>query len=170
MKNMQLSKWIAVLLVGLVALSGCVQQAALPQTGGTASTPSQPSATPTTLPPTSTPTIVPSTPSPADTGPGSAGETPNVTLADDGKTITLQVDQAFLLDLGEGYDWNVTIADQSILSREIGVLTIRGSQGLFKAHKPGTTSLTATGDPTCLKSQPPCMMPSVAFRLTIVVK
>jgi hypothetical protein len=162
MKNRWLSKWIAIALIGLFILTGCVQQAALPETGG-GKTPA-----PTSPPPTSTPTQVPS--SPSGNGPGSVGETPNITLADDGKTITLQIDQAFLLDLGEGYDWTVTIADQSIVSREIGVLTIRGSQGLFKAHKPGRTTLTATGDPTCLKSQPPCAMPSKVFQLTIVVK
>jgi hypothetical protein len=164
MNNSLFSKWLGIALIGLFILSGCVQQSAFPETGG------QNTTTPTQLPPSPTPTFSPS-PVPM----GSATETPapetaNVTLADNGKTISLQVVQAFLLALGEGYDWNVTIADQSIISREIGVLTIRGSQGLFMAHTPGTTTLSANGDPTCLQSQPPCKMPSESFQVTIVVK
>jgi hypothetical protein len=39
-----------------------------------------------------------------------------VTLADNGQTVTLKVNETFLLELGEGYDWNITVADQSIVS------------------------------------------------------
>lgn len=96
--------------------------------------------------------------------------TPTVTLADDEHTITLHAGQSFLLKLGEGYDWTVTPADQTILSRVVNVLTIRGSQGLYKAHKPGQTTLTATGDPTCRTAQPPCGAPSREFRLAVIVE
>jgi len=95
--------------------------------------------------------------------------TPNVTLADDGQTITLQVGQRFLLNLGLEYDWAVTVDDQSIVSRVINVLTIRGSQGLYEAHQAGHTGLTATGDPVCRQAQPPCGVPLRLFHLQIVV-
>jgi hypothetical protein len=93
-----------------------------------------------------------------------------VTLADNGVTITVGVGQRFLLNLGEGYDWTVTIADQSVLSRVIGVLTIRGSQGLYEAHKPGQTVLSAAGEPTCRAENPPCGMPSRLFSLNVAVR
>jgi hypothetical protein len=93
-----------------------------------------------------------------------------VTLADDGKTANLKVGQRFLLDLGEGYDWTPKVADQNIVSRVIGILVIRGAQGVYEAHAPGSTSLIATGNPTCLKSKPACAMPSRLFKVTITVE
>ncbi len=92
-----------------------------------------------------------------------------ITLDDDGKTITLQVDETFLLKLGEGYDWNISIDDQTVISREVNVLVVRGAQGIYRAHKPGRATLTAVGDPACRKSVPPCAAPSRLFRLYVVV-
>ncbi len=97
-------------------------------------------------------------------------ETPTVTLADDGQTLRLHPGQRFLLNLGEGYDWTVIPADPEIVSRVVNVQTIRGSQGLYEAHKPGRTTLTATGDPPCRKVKPPCTIPSRLFRLQVVVQ
>ncbi|MGB8215841.1 MAG: hypothetical protein WCE94_00915 [Candidatus Methanoperedens sp.] len=92
-----------------------------------------------------------------------------ITLDDDQKTITLQVDETFLLNLGEGYDWNISIDDQTIISREVNVMVIRGAQGIYRAHKPGSATLTAVGDPLCRKSIPACGAPSRLFRLSVVV-
>jgi hypothetical protein len=92
-----------------------------------------------------------------------------VTLADDGQTITLQVNETFLLKLGEEYDWNITIDDQTIVSRVPNVLVVRGAQGLYRAHKEGSSTLTAIGDPICRRAQPPCGAPSREFRINIVV-
>ncbi|VVB97406.1 Uncharacterised protein [uncultured archaeon] len=92
-----------------------------------------------------------------------------VTLDDDGKTITLKVDETFLLKLGEGYDWNISIDDQSVISREVNVLVVRGAQGIYRAHIPGNATLTAVGDPACRKAVPPCAAPSRLFRLYVVV-
>jgi hypothetical protein len=93
-----------------------------------------------------------------------------VTLADNGGTVLMQVGQRFLLDLGDTYNWAFSIDDQSIVSRVINILTIRGSQGLFEAHLAGTTVLHATGDPSCRQSTPPCEMPSIAFQVQITVQ
>jgi len=95
---------------------------------------------------------------------------PTVTLTEDGHTLTLHVGQSFLLKLGEGYDWNVTVNDQTIVSRKVNVLTVRGAQGIYDAHKAGATTLTATGDPVCRNTNPPCEQPSREFHLTIVVQ
>ncbi|VVB93424.1 Uncharacterised protein [uncultured archaeon] len=92
-----------------------------------------------------------------------------ITLADDGKTISLKTNETFLLQLGEEYEWNITIDDQTVLSRVVGVLVVRGAQGIYKAHTPGRAILTAVGDPICRKSIPPCAAPSREFRLNVVV-
>jgi hypothetical protein len=93
-----------------------------------------------------------------------------VTLADDGQTITMHVGESFLLKLGQAYEWTVIPLDQDIISREPNVLTVIGSQGLYQAHKVGRTQLTATGDPPCRQSQPPCEMPSRGFLVDVVVE
>jgi hypothetical protein len=93
-----------------------------------------------------------------------------VTLDDVGQTIPLRVGEQFLLKLGEDYDWTVTVADESVVSRVIGVLVVRGAQGVYEVHRPGSTTLSATGDPVCRRSQPPCAAPSHLFRLRVVVQ
>ena len=92
-----------------------------------------------------------------------------ITLDDNDKTTTLQVNETFLLKLGEFYDWNITIDDQTIVSRVVNVLVVKGAQGIYRAHKPGSAMLTATGDPICRKTTPPCQAPSILFKLNIVV-
>ena len=111
------------------------------------------------------------TDTPASTGGlGGASGQLTVTRADQGKTIQLKVGDRFLLDLGEGYDWTVDIDHPEVVSPVIGILTIRGSQGIYEAHKAGTATLTATGDPTCRQSQPPCGQPSILFKIKILVQ
>jgi hypothetical protein len=98
------------------------------------------------------------------------GEERTITLADDGKAITLGIGESFLLKLGEGYDWSVVSADPTIVSRVVNVMVVRGAQGLYRAHKIGATTLTATGDPACRHAQRPCEMPSREFHIQVVVQ
>jgi hypothetical protein len=123
-----------------------------------------PSPTPMPVPPTPTPafTLIPPTPT--------FTPVPPVTLADNGRTITLHVGQRFLLDLGADYNWTVTVDHPLILSRVVNVLVIRGAQGLYEAHSPGYATLTATGDPVCHSAQPPCEIPPREFQIHIVVE
>ena len=93
-----------------------------------------------------------------------------VTLDDMGKTIHLKVGDNFLLELGDQYQWDVSISDQSVLDRVKGILVVKGAQGVYEALQPGTVTLEASGDPACRQSQPPCMMPSRLFELTVVVE
>jgi hypothetical protein len=106
---------------------------------------------------------------PAAVSTDTAPLTKTITLDDDQKTITLQVDETVLLNLGEGYDWNISIDDQMVISREVNVMVIRGAQGIYRAHTPGRATLTAVGDPLCRKSVPACGAPSRLFRLNVVV-
>lgn len=138
-------------LVGAIVLSACMAQ---PGSGGSNTTGSGSGVTSTpgsSEPPSGTPQSI------------------TVTLDDQGKTIHLKVGDSFLLKLGEGYDWNITISDQSVISRAMGILVIRGAQGIYDAHQAGTATLSAVGDPQCLSAQPACAMPSVSFEITVVV-
>ncbi len=124
-----------------------------------------------------------SQPSPVPTNAGSGAVTPtasggtsdpgtigNITLANNGQTITLHVDQTFLLDLGLGYTWSLNLDNQNVISRVPNISVIRGAQGIYRAHQPGTATLTATGDPECRQSTPPCAVASVVFTLHINVQ
>lgn len=94
----------------------------------------------------------------------------SVTLADDGRTITVQNGQRLLLNLGNEFDWTVDVEDESIVSRVPGVTVVAGAQGIYAANRVGKTALSATGDPLCRKQQPACAQPSRAFKLTIAVQ
>jgi hypothetical protein len=117
-------------------------------------------------------TVIPPVPVTQSTSDSPApAETLTVTLADNGKTITLSVGQEFLLFLDQnGMQWTVDIEDQNVVSRVMGVMTINGSQGLFKANQSGQTSLSAVGDLPCRQSVPPCMAPSMLFQIQIIVQ
>ncbi|MDD5341439.1 MAG: hypothetical protein PHC97_03330 [Patescibacteria group bacterium] len=95
----------------------------------------------------------------------------NITLADNNKTINMKVGDNFLLDLGDQvYNWAISVSDQSVVSREVNILVIRGAQGVYKAHKAGSATLTAVGDPLCRQSKPACAIPSILFTLKVNVR
>lgn len=102
--------------------------------------------------------------------PGTSGDLRNVTLEDQGKTIPLVFGESFLLSLGGGDDWVVTISDESVIGRVMNIAEVVGAQGVYEAHRAGTVTLEAVGDPACRQSKPPCMAPSILFSVTIVVK
>ena len=45
-----------------------------------------------------------------------------------------------------------------------------GAKDRYIAFTNGTATLTATGDPVCLSSTPPCGMPSIVFEITVIVQ
>jgi len=92
-----------------------------------------------------------------------------VTLEQNNQAISLKKGQSFLLKLGDSHDWSVDISNQTVVSRVMNVMVIRGAQGLYHAHNIGITTLTATGDPVCYKETPRCLAPSIMFRLGINV-
>jgi hypothetical protein len=112
-----------------------------------------------------------STAAPADTPVTAPVDSSQVVTVDmNGQTVTLKVGERFLLKLGEGYDWSPIVDDQTIVSRVPNIAVIRGAQGLYEAHKAGTTTLTAKGDPQCRTAQPACALPSIVFKVTVVVE
>ena len=113
------------------------------------------------LPPA--PTQIMPTPAPSPTS-------TTVTINNNGQTIDLNVGDTFLLKLGDTMNWNnIQISDPSVISREVNVMVIRGAQGIYRALKSGTTTLTAQGDPFCLQATPPCGAPSRMFSVTVDV-
>jgi hypothetical protein len=153
------------IVIGMLIVSACTQQQ--PAQAGPLTPVVEPPATTvsggtidviTPEPPTSTPVDL------------AAGGQKIVRLDDQGKTMNLAVGEGFLLKLGEGYTWEVSISDQNVLSRVMNIAVVRGAQGVYDAHQAGTVTLSAAGDPECRQSQPPCGMPSILFTITIVVK
>jgi len=116
----------------------------------------------------SSPTATPTQPSAVTATSDDA--TLTITLADNGKTFELPTGKSFLLKLGEDYDWQVSFLPQDVFSRVMGVMVVRGAQGLYRTGKPGQADLKATGNPTCLTAKPACALPSIEFKVTIVVK
>jgi hypothetical protein len=146
------------ILASMLAFSGCG-----PQTG--------------TADPTMTPRITPS----ATASPTAAGQATNtpvvsgaagkiITLADQGSTITLSRGDTVLLNLGEAYTWDITVSDPNVISREPNLTVVRGAQGVYAARQSGTAVLTAAGDPLCRQAKPACGMPSIQFKITVLVK
>ncbi len=119
--------------------------------------------TPTSQPPAAT--NLPPTPAdiPTETSPLS------ITPADNGQTITLTVGQTFLLNLGADHNWDVQIANQSIVSRVVTITVIRGAQGVYEARAAGETKLTAAGAPICDATQPGCSQAIQEFQVQLVV-
>jgi hypothetical protein len=178
---------LSLLLTIILTLTGCAPQ----PIGGDIETLTPP-ATVTAPAPTATPTatetikmiqatasfgvvgtavLITLPPPGADTpAPGALYSPEQVTLDDAEKTVMLNAGDRFALVLGENFDWTVSIGDETILSRVKNIQPIKGSQGVYEAHKAGKTTLMAVGDPPCRKTKPPCMMPSRAFEIQITVK
>ncbi len=96
--------------------------------------------------------------------------TREITLDDNGKNITLGVNEQVLLKLGDQYNWTITVGDPAIISRVVNILVVRGAQGVYETHRPGQTTLTATGDPPCRTANPPCAAPSILFQIQVIVQ
>ncbi len=102
-------------------------------------------------------------------GPLAAPDT--VTLQENGQTFTMRVGDGFLLNLGDDvYNWDLSIDNQSVLALRKGVMVIKGAQGIFDAQAAGTAVLTAAGRPQCLDATPPCGMPTILFKVTVIVE
>jgi len=108
---------------------------------------------------TSTATATPST------GPRVA----EITLADDGQTIAMQVGERITVALGEQYRWEVTSSNTSVISRLPQFLMVRGAQGIYEAHQAGQATLQATGTMVCAAGQP-CPALARVFRVTVTVR
>lgn len=109
---------------------------------------------------TAAPTFTP-LPPPVVTAPPQS-VTYDATMADNGKTIVMNIGDKIRINLDYSYGWS-TISDFN------PAILVGAADGYF-AFASGTTTLTMTGNPECLNSTPPCGMPSIMFTITVVVQ
>lgn len=87
-------------------------------------------------------------------------------LAEPGPNLDLHVGETFRLKLSDGMDWAITIADTQVIARAPGAAPADPA-GPYQALAPGTTFITVVGNPTCLKSHPACLRPSIAYQIQV---
>lgn len=92
-----------------------------------------------------------------------------ITIEQNGQILTLQPGDFFVLMLGNGYNWDVSVLDPTIVGQATRPAS-EESQGIYEALQTGKTELTASGDPLCRSQKPACMMPSISFAIEIVVE
>lgn len=163
---------LTIIVIGALLLSACAQKALAQQPAEAATQQPAPVAVEvgTAVPgvvsqPLSEMTPVTPTPITAD----ASGQT-IITRDAQGQTINMAVGQSFLLQLGEGYTWDIVISDQSVLDRDKNIAVVKGAQGVYEALKAGTVTVSASGDPLCRQSKPACGMPSIQVEFTVIVK
>jgi hypothetical protein len=93
-----------------------------------------------------------------------------ITSDDNLQTLHLAVGETFVLKLGAPMDWHVRVGDERIVAPIPNAALPVGTQGVYKALAAGQTELLADGEAPCRKAHPPCMIPDMLFRLTIVVR
>jgi len=96
-------------------------------------------------------------------------EPTTITQENNDQTIELNVGDTFLLKLGEEYMWNVEIDNDDVVSRVKNIAIIRGAQGVYEAKMHGSAILSAAGDLPCREEVPPCMAPTILFKIQISV-
>jgi hypothetical protein len=88
---------------------------------------------------------------------------------DEGTTIVVPRGAHVLVKLGTDLIWTVSVRDPAILTPVPGVALVLGAQALYLASQTGRTTIAGVGDPACRSSQPPCLAPSLAWSVTVVV-
>lgn len=106
-------------------------------------------------------------------GAGQAGgglpSTVVVTRADDRKTVSATVGDTVQVSLGTDLDWTVKVSDPAILTTIAGVTLARGTQGSYRAARPGTAIVTGDGRPHCDPGQV-CAQFIVSFEARVEVR
>ncbi len=115
-----------------------------------------------TATPLSPPTALPAPAMP--TAPLQSPAVRGITRADNGKTVYLRVGEEFLLQLGSSTDWKPTPSDLRV------VRPVPGTPNLYQTFAPGTIRVSLGLEPPCRTAHPPCLMPTVLFQVTIVVR
>jgi hypothetical protein len=116
---------------------------------GGAGAPQPPSASPTSLPPIAGAVLV--------------------TRASDRGTVHARVGDTIQVALGTEYEWRVDPPDGVVLVHGVqNYLLVRGTQAIWTAAAPGTSTITATGTVICPSGQA-CIMIALLFTTAVVV-
>jgi hypothetical protein len=90
-----------------------------------------------------------------------------ITLENNGKSISFNKGDRFLLKLGNSFLWNVQSDNQTVVSRVVDIMATKDSQGVYIIHNAGNATLTGIGDPLCRTSSPQCEIASILFKVNI---
>jgi hypothetical protein len=92
-----------------------------------------------------------------------------ITRANDRGTVPARVGDTIQIALGSDYEWRVDPPDGVILVHGVqNELLVRGTQAVWTAGAPGTSTVTATGTVICPSGQA-CIMLALLFTTTVVV-
>jgi hypothetical protein len=92
-----------------------------------------------------------------------------VTRASDRGTVHARVGDTIQIALGTEYEWRVDPPDGVVLVHGVqNYLLVRGTQAIWTAAAPGTSTITATGTVICPSGQA-CIMIALLFTTTVVV-
>jgi hypothetical protein len=69
------------------------------------------------------------------------------------------------MDFSDAPDWSFRVSDRRVLKED----DCPGRATVFEALQPGSTLLEALWSPACRQSHPACGMPSLSFRVTVIV-
>jgi hypothetical protein len=95
-----------------------------------------------------------------------------VTDGDNGNGYTLRRGDHLIVELsGSFYDWTPpTSSNNGVLGRDSGFTRSDGSaHGSFSAIADGHATVSASGNPKCLKATPPCAVASQQFTVSVSV-
>jgi hypothetical protein len=92
-----------------------------------------------------------------------------VTRANDRGTVHARVGDTIQVALGTDYEWRVDPPDGVVLVHGVqNYMLVRGTQAIWTAAAPGTTTISATGTVICASGQA-CIMLALLFTTTVVV-
>ena len=90
--------------------------------------------------------------------------------AEDGSVVVVRVGDDVTVAMNDPYLWDVHISDTSSLSRHVGVMFVRGTQGVYRANKPGTVTLLLHTTSDSSPKPPPDLKEPVTFTVIILDK
>lgn len=89
---------------------------------------------------------------------------------DNGTTVTVKQGNVVYLTLnGCDSPWQVPIADGPLYRERASYQASGGNNSLFRAMRPGTSTITSSTDLVCFHAAQPCARPSAGFGLTVQV-
>jgi hypothetical protein len=92
-----------------------------------------------------------------------------VTRASDRGTVTAKVGDRIQVALGSEYEWRLDPPDGVVLARGVqDQAIVKGTQAIWTATAPGTSTISATGTVICPSGQA-CIMIAILFSTTVVV-
>lgn len=121
-------------------------------------------------PPSTTTTIRGAT---TTTSPPADGDTVTVTQDDNGKTVTLRRGQHLVVTLDDSaWEWSSPDTDSASVLERTAVSANPSSTHVtaaFDAKSAGQAHVSASKDAPCRRAQPPCMVPTYLWQITVNV-